>query len=86
MRTSVNQWSMAPRPQCRRTSHLSALDIDSNAGTLMYRFEGDLTKLDFLRYDITNIAYAIRYQGRCAVIGVGAAAICCLPIYSGSVT
>jgi hypothetical protein len=47
------------------------LDIDSNAGTLMYRFEGDLTKLDFLRYDITNIAYAIRYQGRCAVIGVG---------------
>ena len=40
------------------------LDIDSSAGTLMYRFEGDLTKLDFLRYDITNIAYAIRYQGR----------------------
>ena len=48
------------------------LDIDSSAGTLMYRFDGDLSKLDFLRYDITNLAYAIRQQGRSAVIGVGA--------------
>ena len=47
------------------------LDIDSIAATQMYRFDGDLSKLDFLRYDITNIAYAIRHQGRCAVIGVG---------------
>jgi hypothetical protein len=47
------------------------LDIDSIAATQMYRFDGDLSKLDFLRYDITNIAYSIRHQGRCAVIGVG---------------
>jgi hypothetical protein len=47
------------------------LDIDSNASTAMYRFDGDLSKLDFLRYDITNLAYAIRHQGRAAVIGVG---------------
>jgi hypothetical protein len=47
------------------------LDIDSSAGTLMYRFDGDLSKLDFLRYDITNLAYTVRHQGRAAVIGVG---------------
>jgi hypothetical protein len=47
------------------------LDIDSLASTVMYRFDGDLSKLDFLRYDITNLAYAIRHQGRAAVIGVG---------------
>jgi spermidine synthase len=41
------------------------------ASTVMYRFDGDLSKLDFLRYDITNLAYAIRHQGRAAVIGVG---------------
>jgi hypothetical protein len=48
------------------------LDIDSSAATVMYRFDGDLSKLDFLRYDLTNLAYAIRNQGRAAVIGVGA--------------
>jgi hypothetical protein len=48
-----------------------AMNIDGFAGTVMYRFDGDLSKLDFLRYDITNLAYAIRHQGRSAVIGVG---------------
>ena len=47
------------------------LDIDASAGTPMYRFDGDLSKLDFLRYDLTNIAYTIRNHGRAAVIGVG---------------
>jgi spermidine synthase len=47
------------------------MDIDGSAGTMMYRFDGDDSKIDFLRYDITNIAYAIRNQGRAAVIGVG---------------
>ena len=57
------------------------LDIDSIAATQMYRFDGDLSKLDFLRYDITNLAYAVRHQGRCAVIGVGGGRMSCLPIY-----
>ena len=47
------------------------LNIDGSAGTFMYQFDGDLSKLDFLRYDITNLAYAIRNEGRSAVIGVG---------------
>jgi spermidine synthase len=47
------------------------LDIDASAGTPMYQFDGDLSKLDFLRYDLTNLAYTIRNQGRSAVIGVG---------------
>ena len=37
----------------------------------MYRFGGDSAELDFLRYDVTNIAYRIRNHGRSAVIGVG---------------
>jgi len=47
------------------------LVIDGDAGTHMYRFDGDLSKLDFLKYDITNLAYSIRRSGRAAVIGVG---------------
>jgi len=45
--------------------------IDGAAGSPMYQFDGDLPKLDFLKYDITNLAYSIRHSGRAAVIGVG---------------
>src|SRR5712692_8772389 len=45
--------------------------IDGSAASSMYRFDGDLSKLDFLRYDITNLAYFVRHEGRAAVIGVG---------------
>ena len=45
--------------------------IDGSAGTAMYRFDGDFGKLEFLKYDVTNLAYYIRHAGRAAVIGVG---------------
>jgi hypothetical protein len=47
------------------------LVIDGSAGTAMYRFDGDFGKLEFLKYDVTNLAYYIRHAGRAAVIGVG---------------
>ena len=37
----------------------------------MPRFTGDANSVDFLRYDITNLAYAARNKGRVAIIGVG---------------
>jgi hypothetical protein len=47
------------------------LDIDGDAGTPIYRFGGDPRELEFLRYDVTALAYSIRHQGRSAVIGIG---------------
>ena len=47
------------------------MKIDGSAGSAMYRFDGDLSRLEFLKYDITNLAYAIRRSGRAAIIGVG---------------
>ena len=47
------------------------VSIDGSAGTTIYRFKGDLSEVDFLRFDITNLAYAIRNRGRAAIIGVG---------------
>jgi hypothetical protein len=47
------------------------MQIDGSAASPMYRFDGDLSKLEFLKYDITNLAYSIRHDGRAAVIGVG---------------
>jgi hypothetical protein len=45
--------------------------IDGSAGSMMYRFDGDLSQVDFLRYDVTNLAYVIRNHGQAAIIGVG---------------
>ena len=47
------------------------MNIDGGAGTVMYHFGGDLEELAFLRYDITNLAYAIPGLKSGAVIGVG---------------
>jgi hypothetical protein len=47
------------------------MNIDGDAGTTMFRFGGDLAAVDFLKYDVTSLAYYIRNRGRAAVIGVG---------------
>src|SRR5215471_6245143 len=47
------------------------LTIDGSAGTGMYRFDGNLASLDFLRHDVSNLAYAIPGLKTGAVIGVG---------------
>jgi spermidine synthase len=47
------------------------LTIDGSAGTGIYRFDGNLASLDFLRHDVSNLAYAIPDLKTGAVIGVG---------------
>jgi hypothetical protein len=47
------------------------LNIDGFAGTTMPRFSTAPGAMDFLRYDVTNLAYNIRHDGRAAVVGVG---------------
>jgi hypothetical protein len=47
------------------------LNIDGDAGTVAYRFSGDLQELAFLKYDVTTLAYALPGRGRSAVIGIG---------------
>jgi spermidine synthase len=67
---SPHMWGPSPTMPKFEVSERS-LDIDGSAGTTMYRFTGALSDLNFLNYDITNLAYTIRNQGRAAVIGVG---------------
>ena len=47
------------------------LTIDGDAGTAMYRYTGDDAAVGFLKYDVTNLAYALSGRERGAVIGVG---------------
>jgi hypothetical protein len=64
-------WGPSPTmPATEIEQRYMAID-GPTGGTAMYRFDGDLSKLQFLKYDITNLAYSIRHDGRVAVIGVG---------------
>ena len=47
------------------------MTIDGLAGTSVYRFTGELDEVSFLRYDVTNLAYAVPGLKTAAVIGVG---------------
>ncbi|HXM69726.1 MAG TPA: hypothetical protein VN970_01235, partial [Thermoanaerobaculia bacterium] len=47
------------------------LQIDGKALTACTRFDGDARTLDWLRYDLTTLAYSIRGRGEVAVVGVG---------------
>ena len=47
------------------------LNIDASAFTVLTHFGGDLEKLDYLRYDVTNIAHYLRTEADVFVIGAG---------------
>lgn len=48
-----------------------AMNIDGDAGTVTYRWNGDIENAGFLKYDITNLAHFLPGHQRAAVIGVG---------------
>ena len=64
-------WGPSPMLPKEAVTEEILLTIDGLAGTNMFRFDGDISKVDFLKYDLTNLAYFIRNNGRSAVIGVG---------------
>jgi SAM-dependent methyltransferase len=69
-RTTPALWGPSPRLP-RQEVFQAWLTIDGGAGTAVYRFLGDLNEVSFLRYDVTNLAYAIPGLATGAVIGVG---------------
>jgi len=64
-------WGASPKmPQGLKVEE-RILNIDGFAGTAMPRFTRDAGSFDFLKYDITNLAYLARSNSRVAIIGVG---------------
>jgi len=47
------------------------LAIDGAAATVLTKFDGDLSAVDYLRFDVTNLVHAIRPDSRVLVVGVG---------------
>ncbi len=47
------------------------LKIDAAAGTVLTKFDGDLSKISYLQYDVINLGYHIRDIKDAVAIGVG---------------
>lgn len=64
-------WGLSPvYPGDRRVRQLM-LSIDAIADTVLTRFDGDLTTVDHLRHDVTNVAHYLRGNAQVLVIGAG---------------
>ncbi|MGD1158640.1 MAG: hypothetical protein ABSA41_22845 [Terriglobia bacterium] len=53
------------------SSEVVYVDIDNDAATPIFRFQGDLKDVDFLRYEVSTLGARLRAGGSAAVIGVG---------------
>ncbi|MBI4483579.1 MAG: hypothetical protein HY652_11910 [Acidobacteria bacterium] len=63
-------WAMSDRRPRGKVSQLMML-IDSAAGTPVVHFDGDLSKVEFLKFDVTAMAHYVRPNARILVIGAG---------------
>jgi hypothetical protein len=64
-------WGPSPTAPLKTVMEQRDLTIDGMAGTRMPRYSDKPGAMDYLRYDVTNLAYYARHSGRSAVIGVG---------------
>ena len=64
-------WGGSPTMPTEWRVNQRFLNIDGFAGTPAYQFYGDLSSVEFLRYDVTNLAYFLPRRDRVAVIGIG---------------
>ncbi len=47
------------------------INIDAGAGTVLTSFDGSVTELDYLKYEVTNIAHYLRRDANVLVVGAG---------------
>jgi hypothetical protein len=64
-------WGLSARFPTGRQVRQLTLTIDAGAGTLLTAFDGDVQKLEHLKYDITNLVHYIRHDARVLVVGSG---------------
>ena len=69
---SPQMWGPSPKMPLSMQVEAVELQIDSDASTSMSHFQGDLSALHFLRYDVTSVGAQLRYGApSAAIIGVG---------------
>jgi hypothetical protein len=64
-------WGPSPAMPATLRTQQAWLNIDGAAGTAMHHFDGTRESIDFLKYDLVNLAYSLPGLRSAAVIGVG---------------
>jgi hypothetical protein len=64
-------WGMSPAYKPPHKIDQLYLNIDSGAATVITKFNGDLSAIQHLKYDVTALAHYLRRQTSVLVIGVG---------------
>jgi len=64
-------WGLSDAWPKNRLVRQLKMDIDVSAGTVMTAFDGDLSQVEHLKYDVTNVGYYLRPGPRVTVIGAG---------------
>ncbi len=64
-------WGFSDAMPPGRTANQLMLNIDANAATPITRFNGNFDSLDYLKYDVTNVAHSMRPNSDVLVIGAG---------------
>src|SRR3977135_3583547 len=62
-------WGIAHPPETRIDQKY--LDIDADAATVITRYDGDISKLSYLKDDVINATYLVQPPAEVAVVGVG---------------
>jgi predicted membrane-bound spermidine synthase len=68
---SIPLWGPSPALPTDRLIDQIPLNIDGRAGTDMFHYDGTLESIDFLRFDLVNLAYNLPGIHKAAIIGVG---------------
>lgn len=64
-------WGLSPKMPLDIRVQQASLNIDGAAGTVMHHYDGTRASIDFLKYDLVNLAYHLPGLEKSAVIGVG---------------
>jgi len=69
--TAVQGWGLSTTLPPGLKIRQLAMWIDSSAFTIITAFDGNLGRLGYLKYDVTNIAHYIRRDAKVLVVGAG---------------
>jgi hypothetical protein len=64
-------WGFSPTLPATELVRQAQMDIDVGAGTVLTGYDGNPATLEHLKYDVTNIGYFLRPEGRALVVGAG---------------
>lgn len=64
-------WNFSETYQSERKVRQLKLNIDADAATVLTAYDGDPKSLNYLKYDLTNIAHYLRREAEVCIIGVG---------------